>query len=120
MKLSYFSLISLISLGIGSANCNFEDDSESPATPPTLTLSLSGEIYDESGSLPATPPPSPDFSDSSSSSDGERYRLPPSPRPLKRQNAGFWNPEQETFDQWHQRLLVLHPAGPGNRGAKVS
>lgn len=99
MKLSYFSLICLISLGIGSAHCNFEDYSESPATAPTLTLSLPDEIYDESESLPATPPmPSPEFSDSSSSSAHEIHdRLPPPPRPLKRQNAGFWDPKTGTF-----------------------
>lgn len=54
---------------------------------------------------------------------------PPPPHPgrradgttgLTRQNAGFWNPELETFDQWHQRLLVPHPMGPGNRGAIIS
>ena len=92
MKLFHLSLIRLLSLGIGSAYCNFEDDSEGSSTGPTLTLSLPDEIYDESESLPSTPPMSPpEFSDSASSS---AYR---GPRPLKRQNAGFWDPKTGTF-----------------------
>lgn len=128
MKYLTTSLIAAILVNFHPAQCNPDDDiysedgGHSQGTPPTLP-------YPDEGSDADTLPLGSPASMPRSLSDlhlSLQNSPPPPPQPgrrinaanIIRQNAGFLQPG-ETLQEWHERLLVPHPAGPGNRGAKV-
>ena len=131
MKYLTTSLIAAILVNFHPAQCNPDDDiysedgGHSQGTPPTLPYPDEWSDDDSQDTISLGSPCSMPLSFSSLSQTLQNSPPPP-PQPgrrvdaanIKRQNAGFIQPG-ETLQQWHERLLVPHPAGPGNRGAKV-